>query len=159
MDHTNSSEHLLLDVNDGGRSRRIKLGLRIHNEMAQNLPTMRPSKTPRGCYGGFMLLEEATRLRILMSSFGEHCTCMLLRFWNYSWTAETCSYVFSLLIFAGLVAMLLVHQDKAIPEWPQIVSINSIVSLFSLFMRTGVGVVLAEGASKRLETWYWQSSY
>ena len=42
--------------------------------------------------------------------------------------------------------MLLAHQNKPIPEWPQIVSINSIVSLLSLFMRTGVGLVLAEGA-------------
>ena len=43
------------------------------------------------------------------------------------------------------MATLLAHQNKPNPEWPQLVTINSIVSLFSLLMRAAVSLVLAEG--------------
>ena len=61
------------------------------------------------------------------------------------WTTETCSYITSVLALAGLVATLLAHQNRPLPQWPQLVTINSIISLFSLLMRACVGVVLAEG--------------
>ena len=147
--HVNSSENLLSNANRGDRLELLELRLQIDNEAAQK-SSMRPPKTPHGCYGDFALERQANRFKVLFS-FGKHCTRVFLRFWDYGWTAETCSFVFSLLIFAGLVVMLLVHQNRPVPEWPQIISINSIVSLFSLFMRTGVGLVLAEGASKRTQ--------
>ena len=67
------------------------------------------------------------------------------RIWRKGWTAETCSCIFALLALLGLVATLLAHQNKPLPDWPQIVSINSIVSIFSMLIRAGVGMVLAEG--------------
>lgn len=68
--------------------------------------------------------------------------------WSRGWTAETCAFMFSVLTLGGLVTTLLAHQDKPQPKWPQLITINSVVSLFSLLMRTGVSVVLAEGKSK-----------
>jgi hypothetical protein len=53
--------------------------------------------------------------------------------------------MFSVLSLVGLVMTLAAHQDRRLPDWPQLVTINSIVSLFSLLMRAGVGFVLAEG--------------
>lgn len=67
------------------------------------------------------------------------------RIWRKGWTAETYSCIFALLALLGLVATLLTHQDKPLPDWPQIVSINSIVSIFSMLIRAGVSMVLAEG--------------
>lgn len=67
------------------------------------------------------------------------------RVWSKSWTAETSSYIVSILSLAGLVTTLMAHEEKPLPQWPQLVNINSIISLFSLVMRTCVGVVLAEG--------------
>lgn len=72
--------------------------------------------------------------------------------WGKSWTAETCSFIISILALAGLTATLLVHQNKPLPQWPQLVTINSIISLFSLLMRACVGVVLAEGMGHPLIT-------
>lgn len=66
------------------------------------------------------------------------------------WTAEVYSYVFVVLSFLGLVATLFAHQNKPLPEWPQLVSINSIVSLFSLLIRASIAFVLAEGMSSYL---------
>jgi hypothetical protein len=68
------------------------------------------------------------------------------RAWGRSWTAETCSYIISILALAGLIATLLAHHSKPLPQWPQLVTINSIISLFSMLMRACVGVVLAEGS-------------
>lgn len=62
-----------------------------------------------------------------------------------SWTVETFSFIFSILTLAGLIATLSAHQGKPLPKWPQLITINSVLSLFSLIMRTGVTVVLAEG--------------
>ena len=64
-----------------------------------------------------------------------------------SWTVETSSFIFSVLTLAGLVVTLSAHQGKPLPKWPQLITINSVLSLFSLIMRTGVSVVLAEGMS------------
>jgi hypothetical protein len=72
------------------------------------------------------------------------------RMWSKSWTAETCSCMVSILSLAGLVTILLAHQEKPLPQWPQLVTINSIISLFSMVMRACVGVVLAEGTLSAL---------
>ncbi|OAG03074.1 uncharacterized protein CC84DRAFT_1064174, partial [Paraphaeosphaeria sporulosa] len=74
-----------------------------------------------------------------------------------SWTAETHILVFSVLTFAGLVATLMAHQNKPNPKWPQLVTINSIVSLFSLPMRAVISLVLAEGISQSKWQWHRQS--
>jgi hypothetical protein len=66
------------------------------------------------------------------------------RMCNKSWTVETLSFIVSILTLAGLVATLLKHQHKPLPQWPQLVNINSIISPFPLLMRSCVGVVLAE---------------
>jgi hypothetical protein len=61
-----------------------------------------------------------------------------------SWTAETTSFLFFVLSLAGVVAALVAHQGKHLPDWSQLIAINSILSLFSLLMRIGVSIVLAE---------------
>ena len=73
------------------------------------------------------------------------CSRISAWLWRKSWTAEVCSFAFALVSLMGLVLVLSKHQGKPIPEWPQLITINSVVSLFALFMRIGVGVVLAEG--------------
>ncbi|KAF2631181.1 hypothetical protein BU25DRAFT_386135 [Macroventuria anomochaeta] len=70
------------------------------------------------------------------------------------WTAELCSYVFAVLSLFSLAATLLAHQGKPLPEWPQLITINSIVSLFSLLMRAGIGLVLAECISQSKWQWF-----
>ena len=66
-------------------------------------------------------------------------------FWRKSWTAEVCSFAFAILSLIGLVVTLSIYNGRPIPEWPHLITINSVVSLFALCMRIGVGVVLAEG--------------
>ena len=148
MNREDSSEYLLLNAYHKSVKERPDSQLQIGKDAAQTSSTVRPPKPPHKSHSDVQLLKQAAHLAGFVISSGKHYACVVLRSWNYSWTAETCSFAFSLLTFTGLVTMLLVHQNRPIPEWPQIVSINSIVSLFALFMRTGVGLVLAEGTSK-----------
>jgi len=74
-----------------------------------------------------------------------HCIETVSRTWRKSWAMETLSLFASVLTLAGLVSTLLVHQNRPPPQWPQLVTINSIISLFSLLMRAFVGVILTEG--------------
>ncbi|KAI8941649.1 hypothetical protein NX059_002862 [Plenodomus lindquistii] len=82
----------------------------------------------------------------------DHFLQSIPRVWFKSWTTETCSYIIAILALAGLVATLSAHQGRPLPQWPQLVTINSIISLFSLIMRACVGVVLAEGSQCK---WNW----
>jgi hypothetical protein len=72
-------------------------------------------------------------------------TDAMQRSWKKNWTVETFSFIFSILTLAGLVVTLVAHQGKPLPDWPQLITINSVISLFSLLMRTGISVVLTEG--------------
>ena len=86
-----------------------------------------------------------TNALALISSGWRSCARTWEQLCTRSWTAETCSYILSIVALAGLIVTLLAHQTKPLPQWPQMVTINSIISLFSLLMRACVGVVLAEG--------------
>lgn len=41
--------------------------------------------------------------------------------WSRGWITETCAFIFSALTLGGLVTTLLGHQDKPLPDWPQLI--------------------------------------
>ncbi|KAF1848787.1 uncharacterized protein K460DRAFT_275609 [Cucurbitaria berberidis CBS 394.84] len=100
------------------------------------------------------LFEFLVHIPSYFGRIGTRCVHLWVPLWRKSWTAETCSCIFAFLSLLGLIATLLAHQDKPLPKWPQLVSINSIVSLFSLLMRAGVGMALAEGISQSKWQWF-----
>jgi hypothetical protein len=103
------------------------------------------SKSNSGVFAGFV-----GALAVIPRALARGWTAFTnasLRLWRKGWTAETCSCIFALLSLVGLVVTLMAHQNRPLPDWPQIVSINSIVSLFSMMIRAGVSMVLAEGTS------------
>jgi hypothetical protein len=96
--------------------------------------------------------KQAKQPQVHVTQHGTRRSSVMGRLFQKGWTAETCSCIFALLSLLGLVATLLAQQNKPMPEWPQIVSINSIISLFALLMRAGVGTVLTEGVFATLST-------
>jgi hypothetical protein len=75
----------------------------------------------------------------------EQCGHALAPLRRGRWTLETYSFVFALLSLLDLVATLLAHQGKLLLQWPRIIIINSIISLFSILIRAAIGVIFAEG--------------
>jgi hypothetical protein len=61
------------------------------------------------------------------------------------WTAEICSCLFALISLLALVTTLLVHQDRPLPKWPSLITINALVSIFTSVFRSGIAMALAEG--------------
>jgi hypothetical protein len=96
---------------------------------------------------GAQLKKVSPKTSAHMATRWDHFSRSAARMWALGWRAETCSYIVANLALAGLVATLSAHQGRPLPQWPQLVTINSIISLFSLLMRACVGVVLAEGRS------------
>ncbi|KAH6614226.1 hypothetical protein C7974DRAFT_320916 [Boeremia exigua] len=84
----------------------------------------------------------------------KECVRVSAWLWRKSWTAEICSFLFAIASLVGLVLFLSIHHGQPIPEWPHLITINSVVSLFALCMRIGVGVVLAEGCISQSK-WHW----
>lgn len=108
--------------------------------------------SPRRCFSG--LLSALAVIPCGIARGWKVVSNASLRLWRKGWTAETCSCIFALLSLIGLIIMLMAHQDRPLPDWPQIVSINSIVSLFSMMIRAGVSMVLAEGISQSKWQWF-----
>ncbi|KAF2116834.1 hypothetical protein BDV96DRAFT_598678 [Lophiotrema nucula] len=94
-----------------------------------------------------------TSYRALASIFMKLCE-VIGRAWKSGWNAEICGCVFAALSLMGLVMILRAHEAGPLPDWPQLVTINSIVSIFTLFIRAGIAMVLAEGISQSKWQWF-----
>lgn len=52
------------------------------------------------------------------------------------------------LVLIALVAMtitLILHQDRPLPDWPYRLSINSLISIYVVVLKSGVLLIIAEG--------------
>ena len=90
---------------------------------------------------GSWLLKRSRTISTATVDHVHHAT----ELWKAGWTIETCSCIVAVISLLGMIATLWKHQNQPLPAWPQMMSINAIVSLFSLIMRAGIGVVVAEG--------------
>jgi hypothetical protein len=136
MDRSDPSSNPLLEASDGTRTGNPE-AFSTCTSLSPKDPDSNTAPHRRSRHNWYVLTSLYKNLLTQKHSFQ--------RFWKGSWTAETCSFILAIIALGGLVATLLVHQGKPLPQWPQLVTINSIVSLFSLVMRACVGVVLTEG--------------
>lgn len=70
---------------------------------------------------------------------------MIVSLYQRGWTAEIFSYLFAMISLLGLVTTLLVHQDRPLPKWPSLITINALISIFTSIFRSGLAMALAEG--------------
>ena len=66
------------------------------------------------------------------------------------WIAEMLSYLLAILALTAVVIILALHQNKPMPQWPSLISINSLVSIFTSIMKAAMLLPVAEG---RLYKW------
>jgi hypothetical protein len=143
MERSEPSVHPLLDVDRYNTSSKHPGYTDTSNSSEQD-----DSDTTKTKRDGPSAQSEIDHPRAATDSGWRRGPHSMRRIWNRSWTAETLSFIVSILTLAGLIATLLAHQHRPLPQWPRLVNINSIISLFSLLMRSCVGVVLAEGTSR-----------
>ena len=71
---------------------------------------------------------------------------------NHAWLIEILSLVLASLAFAAIVITLSIHQNRPIPQWPHLISINSLVAIFTTIMKAALIFPVAEGMMKIAET-------
>ena len=65
--------------------------------------------------------------------------------WHYAWTIELLSVLLAGIALAAIVITLLVHEDKPQPQWPKVISINTLVAIFTAILKAALMVSVAEG--------------
>lgn len=70
------------------------------------------------------------------------------------WLMEILSFVVSLVALAVIIAILATHQDKSLPQWPTLISINSLVSIFTSILKAAMLLPVAEGISELKWIWF-----
>lgn len=70
------------------------------------------------------------------------------------WLLEILSLLLATLAFAAIVITLGIHRDKPLPQWPSLISINSLVAIFTAIMKATLMVPVVEGLSQLKWVWF-----
>lgn len=70
------------------------------------------------------------------------------------WLKEVLSFLVSLIALGIIIIILAIHQDKALPKWPSLISINSLVSVFTSILKAAMLLPITEGISELKWTWF-----
>lgn len=68
-----------------------------------------------------------------------------MRLWNQPWIIETISCLLSCVAFAAIVLTLALHAGQPMPQWPNLISINSLVAIFTAIMKAALLLPVTEG--------------
>ena len=71
-------------------------------------------------------------------------------YWEDKWALEIFCCIFALLNLVAIIIVLVAQQNKPIPQWPGLISINSLISVFTALMKAAMMVPVAEGMKHTL---------
>jgi hypothetical protein len=75
----------------------------------------------------------------------QHLSQPFKKLWHYAWTIELLSLLLAGIALGAIVITLFVHHDKPQPQWPKLISINTLVSIFTAILHAALLVPVAEG--------------
>jgi hypothetical protein len=62
-----------------------------------------------------------------------------------TWALEMVSCGLAVLSLFAIIVLLALHQNEPLPNWPQLITINSLLSIFSTLLRIGLALPLSQG--------------
>lgn len=72
---------------------------------------------------------------------------------TYAWTTEISSILIAILALSAIYITLVMHSDRPLPRWPSLISINSLIAIFTVILKATLMMPVAEGlASMRTQT-------
>lgn len=71
----------------------------------------------------------------------------LKRLWSYAWVLEISSIGIAILALAAMYITLAMHRDQPLPQWPGMISINSLIAIFTVVLKVTLMMPLAEGVA------------
>ena len=69
----------------------------------------------------------------------------LKRIWSYAWLIEISSFFLATLALAAIFITLAVHSGRPMPQWPKVISINSLIAIFTAVLKAALMMPVAEG--------------
>ena len=70
------------------------------------------------------------------------------------WLVELTSLILAFIAFAAIIITLLLHHDRPLPKWPSLISINTLISIFTTVMKASMLLPIAEGVSQLKWLWF-----
>jgi hypothetical protein len=72
------------------------------------------------------------------------------RVWHHGWGAESYGILLAASSLAAIVAIIFVFDGQAMPEWPLNITINALIAVFTVLIKAGLGILLAEGEQSEI---------
>ena len=69
---------------------------------------------------------------------------------KYAWFIELASCCLAVLAFVAIIITLAVHQDRPQPQWPRLITINTLIAIFTTIFKASLLLPIAEGMCKTL---------
>jgi hypothetical protein len=73
------------------------------------------------------------------------CFPGLLKSCEDRWVFEAICCLFALFNLLTIITILAVHQEKSLPHWPYVISINSLISIFTALMKAAMMLAVSAG--------------
>jgi hypothetical protein len=73
------------------------------------------------------------------------CFSGLLKSCEDRWGFEVICCLFALCNLLAIITILAVHQEKSVPHWPYVISINSLISIFTALMKASMMLAVSAG--------------
>lgn len=70
------------------------------------------------------------------------------------WLVELTSLILAFIAFAAIIITLILHQNRPLPKWPSLISINTLISIFTAIMKASMLLPIAEGVSQLKWLWF-----
>jgi hypothetical protein len=69
---------------------------------------------------------------------------LLNRIWTYAWVIEISSFFLATLALAAIFITLAIHSDRPMPQWPKLISINSLIAIFTAVLKAALMMPVAQ---------------
>ncbi|KAF6827133.1 hypothetical protein CMUS01_09138 [Colletotrichum musicola] len=71
-----------------------------------------------------------------------------------TWSIEIASSILALGCIAAVVILLSLHQGKPLPAWPKLISVNTLIAVFTAIFKASLIMPVAEGIGQLKWTWF-----
>ncbi|KAH6712655.1 hypothetical protein BKA61DRAFT_737007 [Leptodontidium sp. MPI-SDFR-AT-0119] len=112
----------------------------------QPMPVV-PEKSETASQGSTALETAASRTR---RDFSPRILLLMADLWIW----EILSCVLATICLVVIVAILDVHQDRPLPQWPNYISINSLIAIMTAIMKASLMLPVAEGICQLKWLWF-----
>ncbi|KAH0172827.1 hypothetical protein KCU67_g1555, partial [Aureobasidium melanogenum] len=99
--------------------------------------------------------EVSAKVELLSPSLGRMSPRKNIYTWVWDeWLFEILACTLSLLALVAIVITLAVHDGRPLPEWPFNISVNALVSVFGVILKTSMMLPVSESISQLKWTWF-----